>query len=435
MGIALIIPGADFSANNLGTITFEEDVAIAGLSINVNQSYSGQTFTPTVSYTPATTNQKGVTWEITSGNTYATINSTTGVVTILSVANSSDITIKATSSYDNTITSTVTTSVTWVDTPVYPTALTISGSSTVTGQSSQYTISYTPVDANQLGVTWSITTGGTYATIDTNTGLLTILSGASASAVVIKATSTADTSVSATKSITVTYEVAQIGRKAIFAYPYDSADATAVSAVNPISGKYWNKMDSLTNHYAAAATFKDTAGTNWISRLNQNNNDKPTALLSQLTSTYIDTTTYTNTYLGLGSNPKNAYTYVNGLTANSNYDSKLFTGYNHLEETNTPKCHPFAILSVPTGATFTIRIYIAASTSDSDDAYNSQIKFGANSVVASNLGSAPANPLVTPSIILTGVTPDTSGYILLYALIGNVYVYTDISLIEIERTA
>lgn len=432
-GIALIISGADFSASgkNIGTVTFQQDVAVTGITINMNVSYSGQSFQPTISYTPSTTNQKGVTWSITAGGTYATIDASTGLVTILSGASANSITIQAVSSVDNTIIATASTAVTYVATPIYPTALTISGSATISGQSSQYTVGYTPSNTNQQGVLWSIVSGGTYASIDANTGLLTILSGASASTVVIKATSTTDTNISATKSLTVTYELAQVGRKAIFAFPYDSNAASSISTVNPISGKKWNNLGLLLNHYAAATTFVDVDGNNWFSRLYQNSSDQPTALLSQLIATYMDTTTYPHIFYGLGDNPKNAYTYVTGLTANSNYDKQLFSGYNEMEETNTPKCHPYAILSVPTDATFTIRIFIAPPSAGSNNEY--LIKFGANATVVNGLGAAPTNPLTTP-LEITGVTSDASGHILLYALTST-YSYCRISMIEIERTA
>ena len=66
--------------------------------------------------------------------------------------------------------------------------LTISGETNVT-DSATYTVNYTPSDTTQTGVTWSIESGSSYATIDSNTGVLTALEGASSSTVVIKATS------------------------------------------------------------------------------------------------------------------------------------------------------------------------------------------------------------------------------------------------------
>lgn len=92
---------------------FKDNVPLQSLSINADNSYTGKTFKPTVSYTPAGTTQKGVTWEITEGSQYATINSGTGVVTIDEDADEAEIIIKATSTYNSSITATKTITVTY----------------------------------------------------------------------------------------------------------------------------------------------------------------------------------------------------------------------------------------------------------------------------------------------------------------------------------
>lgn len=84
-------------------------------------------------------------------------------------------------------------------------AISIVGNSAVTGTTATYNVSFYPLATTQRGITWSIISGGSYATINSSTGVLTILSGASSSSVTIKATSTADSSITATKTITVTY--------------------------------------------------------------------------------------------------------------------------------------------------------------------------------------------------------------------------------------
>lgn len=96
---------------------FKDNVPLQSLSINANNSYTGKTFKPTVSYTPTGTTQKGVTWEITEGSQYATINSSIGVVTIDEDADEAEIIIKATSTYNSLITATKTIIVTYDDTP------------------------------------------------------------------------------------------------------------------------------------------------------------------------------------------------------------------------------------------------------------------------------------------------------------------------------
>lgn len=42
-GIAIVIPGADFSAKNLGKVTFLEDVAVTGITINGALAAEGMT--------------------------------------------------------------------------------------------------------------------------------------------------------------------------------------------------------------------------------------------------------------------------------------------------------------------------------------------------------------------------------------------------------
>ena len=203
-GIAIIIPG-DFSANNLGKVTFLQDIAVTAITINANPAYEGTQATLTASYTPSGTNQQGCVWSIVNGSAYATINATTGVLTILIGANANSVTVRATSAYNSAITSDATFNVTYSETVNELTAISISGDATVNAQSSQYAVSYTPSNTNYKGVVWSITAGSTYSTID-QTGLLTILSGANANSVTIKAVSSHDTTILATKTVTVTYK-------------------------------------------------------------------------------------------------------------------------------------------------------------------------------------------------------------------------------------
>lgn len=205
-GIAFILTGCDFSAKNLGKVTFLEDADLTGLTISGLDSVSGITSQYSISYIPINTSQQGVTWSIISGGEYATIDTSTGLLTVLLGANTSAVTIKATSTVDNSIVATKNITVTYVAAPILLTALSISGSDTVTGTTSQYSVGYTPSNTTQQGVTWSITSGSQYATIDANTGLLTILSGANASAVTIKATSAVNNTITATKNVTVTYD-------------------------------------------------------------------------------------------------------------------------------------------------------------------------------------------------------------------------------------
>jgi len=204
-GIAIIIPGADFSGKNLGKVTFLENIDVTGISIIANNSYTGIMASLTAAYAPINTLQKGCTWSITSGNEFATIDANSGVLTILSGANASAVTVKATSTYNSSITATKNITLTYQETVAELNGISIAGAATVNGQTSKYTIVYDPINSSYKGVTWSIISGGEYATINAATGILTVLSGASVAAVRIKAISTHDTSLSATKDITVSY--------------------------------------------------------------------------------------------------------------------------------------------------------------------------------------------------------------------------------------
>lgn len=89
------------------------------------------------------------------------------------------------------------------DTP--PASLQIISENSYTDFEAQLSVEYSPINTSLRGIAWSIVSGGEYATID-NYGRLSIKQGASSSSVVVKVASTADSSVFATKEITVTYD-------------------------------------------------------------------------------------------------------------------------------------------------------------------------------------------------------------------------------------
>lgn len=85
--------------------------------------------------------------------------------------------------------------------------LTVTGPSVVNGEGNAATfrVTYSPSDTTQRGVRWSVTSGSEYASIDEYTGTMTVNSGAAASAVIVRATSTANAAIFAEKSVTATY--------------------------------------------------------------------------------------------------------------------------------------------------------------------------------------------------------------------------------------
>ena len=198
MGIGIFIPGADFSNLNLGQITPLQDIPVTAIAITINASYSGTTFTPLIAYTPSNSNKKGVTWSITAGGTYATINATTGVVTILSAANASSITIQAVSTYDSSIIATATTSVTYVEQVIDVTSVTITGADTMSLNGS-LTAAILPTNATAKTVTWAVTSGADLVTMTANGNTANFVVKSSGS---ITVTATAG-GVTATKTIAV----------------------------------------------------------------------------------------------------------------------------------------------------------------------------------------------------------------------------------------
>lgn len=89
--------------------------------------------------------------------------------------------------------------------PVLLTGLSINGNDSYIGSSAQLTVTYTPSNTSQRNVNWSIVSGSQYANINSQNGFLSILVGARNSAVVVRATSTDNSSIYAEKTITVTY--------------------------------------------------------------------------------------------------------------------------------------------------------------------------------------------------------------------------------------
>lgn len=116
MGIAIIIPGANFSNSGLGKVTLKNTVPLRGLSISgvdvVVGANSVVQYMP--SYDPVNTSQRGVSWSISNGNNYATIDATTGVLSVLPGANSSSVTIRCASTINQSVFAEKTINVTYV---------------------------------------------------------------------------------------------------------------------------------------------------------------------------------------------------------------------------------------------------------------------------------------------------------------------------------
>ena len=102
----MIIPSISYANSGLGKVTVKKDIPIEGISINAESSYTGTSVTLTAVYTPTNTSETGAIWSIESGNEYATIDSNTGVLSILDGASDSTIVVKVTSSKNDKLTDT-----------------------------------------------------------------------------------------------------------------------------------------------------------------------------------------------------------------------------------------------------------------------------------------------------------------------------------------
>lgn len=116
----------------------------------------------------------------------------------------------------------------------------ITGDSDVRGTSAQYSVDYIPTTTSERDVVWSIESGSEYASINSNTGSLTIKSGANNSQVTIKATSIANSDIYATKTITVTYDASLVIKEGMALV----SDGTAyLNAAQYFTGaKRWNTI-------------------------------------------------------------------------------------------------------------------------------------------------------------------------------------------------
>lgn len=93
-------------------------------------------------------------------------------------------------------------------------------------------VSYTPTNTNQRGISWEIISGSEYAYIDQQ-GYLNILPNANNNAIQVKATSTKNSTIYALKNLTVSYK--NEGDEYIYFMPLTSNGKDAVKNISPSS--------------------------------------------------------------------------------------------------------------------------------------------------------------------------------------------------------
>ena len=160
-----------------------EQVPVTGVTVSgLDGVLIGNTVTLTANVEPNNASNKTVSWLITSGNEYVSItpNDNTCIVTGISTG-SADISV---TTQDGSFTATKTIAVTESVVPVASVEITGASSTVETGKSIDLTATITPANATNKNVTWSISSGSSYASITPN-GLTCTVTGVSEGPVVI----------------------------------------------------------------------------------------------------------------------------------------------------------------------------------------------------------------------------------------------------------
>ena len=182
--------GSGVSATYTVTV---KPVMVTSITISGNTTVEeGKTVTLSAAVKPDNATNKDVTWSIESGSQYASI-SASGVLTAKAAGK---VTVKATAKDGSGVSATYTVTVK----PVLVSSITISGDKEVkAGSKITLTATVKPDNAENKGVTWSIQSGSSYASISSD-GVLT---AKAAGKVTVKATAKDGSGVSATYTVTV----------------------------------------------------------------------------------------------------------------------------------------------------------------------------------------------------------------------------------------
>ena len=182
--------GSGVSATYTVTV---KPVMVTSITISGNTTVEeGKTVTLSAAVKPDNATNKDVTWSIESGSQYASI-SASGVLTAKAAGK---VTVKATAKDGSGVSATYTVTVK----PVLVSSLTLSGDKEVkAGSKITLTATVKPDNAENKGVTWSIQSGSSYASISSD-GVLT---AKAAGKVTVKATAKDGSGVSATYTVTV----------------------------------------------------------------------------------------------------------------------------------------------------------------------------------------------------------------------------------------
>lgn len=235
-GIAIIKEGADFSSKGLGKVTRKGEtsqmIRLQSLRIKDTGKIEGDKTSVKfeAEYTPANTQQTAIRWVSLNPDILYFTDSLSGVAHVNHGDQDANVEVVCISVADGSIYASAL--VTVASRTIVVTGLSISGADSADGNTGtlQYTVSYTPSNTQQTAVSWS-SSDASVATVDAN-GLVTFKHGTEDKTVVITATSKDNTTVQASKTISVkaapqdTFPYFKIG---------ELLDGTEVDAVRGIS--------------------------------------------------------------------------------------------------------------------------------------------------------------------------------------------------------
>lgn len=170
---------ASIEINVVDTPTPEEPEEVLVEEIKLSQASKtmakGETFTLEVTITPEGASETGVTWS--SNSEHATVDSESGLITAVSTGTAK---ITATAKDSSGVTASCTITVK----PTKVTKITVDPAtkSVAAGEQNKFTLTANvePEDADEPGVTWSVTSGEEFATVNAETGEVTPVAAGSA---------------------------------------------------------------------------------------------------------------------------------------------------------------------------------------------------------------------------------------------------------------
>jgi uncharacterized protein YjdB len=228
-GPAVITATSVNGITGTAAVSVSNPVPLVGISLAPNPlaiAGTGNTGSFTVTYNPADTTEKGITWV--SGNTaVATVNASTGLVTAVSAGTAA---ITATSTANSAITASANVTVTVID--ITGIALNKTTLALNKGGNETLTVTYNPDNTTEKGLVW---TSSNEAVATVSNGVVTAVGAGTAT---ITAASTVHSTITATCAVTVTAPLIGIsltpnplnlsgrGTTGSFTVVYDPADTT-----------------------------------------------------------------------------------------------------------------------------------------------------------------------------------------------------------------